>query len=94
MSIIMPYSDSLQNLSFWYRQLWAESIGDGKGLTPINSLGTVDQHSQLQLYLGGPRDKFFTIIGERKRKKVQKLIAALKEQNLHKSSQKVFRHFA
>ena len=27
MSILMPYSDALYNLSFWYRQLWGESIG-------------------------------------------------------------------
>ncbi len=91
MSIIMPYSDSLQNLSFWYRQLWAESIGkDGKGITPINSLGTVDQHSQLQLYLDGPRDKFFTIIGERKRKKGAKIDCRYSKNktytNLHKKS--------
>ena len=67
MSVIMPYADSLSNLSFWYRQLWAESIGKNKkGITPINALGTVDQHSQLQLYLDGPRDKFFTIIGKKK----------------------------
>ena len=30
MSVIMPYADSLSNLSFWYRQLWAESIGKNK----------------------------------------------------------------
>ncbi len=67
MSILMPYSDALYNLSFWYRQLWGESIGKKrKGITPINALGTVDQHSQLQLYLDGPRDKFFTIIGKKK----------------------------
>ena len=47
----------------WYLQLWAESIGkDQKGITPIHSVGTTDQHSQLQLYLDGPRDKFFTFI--------------------------------
>ncbi len=74
MSIIMPYHDSLNNLSFWYRQLWAESIGkEGKGITPLNALGTVDQHSQLQLYLDGPRDKFFTFIGKVKEKRVTKL---------------------
>ncbi len=74
MSIIMPYSDSLNNLSLWYRQLWAESIGkNGKGITPINSLGTVDQHSQLQLYLDGPKDKFFTIIGKKEQKKYRKM---------------------
>jgi glucose-6-phosphate isomerase len=27
-------------------------------------LGTVDQHSQVQLYLGGPRDKLFTLLIE------------------------------
>ncbi|MBD21847.1 MAG: glucose-6-phosphate isomerase [Rhodospirillaceae bacterium] len=62
-TVIMPYSDRLAALSLWYRQLWAESLGkEGKGTTPINALGTVDQHSQLQLYLDGPVDKMFTII--------------------------------
>ena len=39
------------------------------GITPVNALGTVDQHSQLQLYLDGPSDKFFTFIFETKTKK-------------------------
>ncbi len=44
-------------------QLWAESLGkDGKGTTPLAALGPVDQHSQLQLFMAGPRDKFFTVI--------------------------------
>ena len=47
----------------WYRQLWAESLGkNGKGTTPVRAMGTVDQHSQLQLYLDGPEDKWFTVI--------------------------------
>ena len=47
----------------WYVQLWAESLGkDGKGTTPIGALGPVDQHSQLQLYIAGPRDKLFTVV--------------------------------
>ena len=74
MSIIMPYCDSLNSLALWYRQLWAESIGkNGKGITPINSLGTVDQHSQLQLYLDGPKDKFFTIIGKKEQRKYKNM---------------------
>ena len=28
-------------------------------------MGTVDQHSQLQLYLEGPKDKFFTFITQK-----------------------------
>src|SRR5207248_1108922 len=40
-----------------------ESLGkDGKGTTPIGALGPVDQHSQLQLFIGGPRDKLFTVV--------------------------------
>ena len=59
----MPYIDRLINFGLWFRQLWAESLGkDGKGTTPVNALGVVDQHSQLQLYLAGPRDKMFTLM--------------------------------
>ena len=59
----MPYVDRLAEFGLWFRQLWAESLGkDGKGTTPINALGAVDQHSQLQLYLDGPDDNMFTII--------------------------------
>ena len=62
-SVMMPYVDALQPFSFWYRQLWAESLGkSGHGTLPVNALGAVDQHSQLQLYLDGPKDKFFTVI--------------------------------
>ena len=62
-TVLMPYADRLKPFSFWFRQLWAESLGkQGKGMTPVNALGTVDQHSQLQLYLDGPRDKFFTLV--------------------------------
>ena len=62
-NVIMPYIDSLKDFTDWYRQLWAESLGkNGFGSTPINSMGTIDQHSQLQLYLDGPKDKFFTFI--------------------------------
>jgi glucose-6-phosphate isomerase len=62
-TVMMPYVDRLADFGLWFRQLWAESLGkQGRGTTPINALGTVDQHSQLQLYLDGPSDKMFTII--------------------------------
>lgn len=61
--VIMPYVDRFADFGMWYRQLWAESLGkEGKGLTPIRAMGTVDQHSQTQLYLDGPKDKAFTVI--------------------------------
>jgi glucose-6-phosphate isomerase len=62
-SAVMAYADRLEKFVKWYVQLWAESLGkDGKGTTPIGALGPVDQHSQLQLFIAGPRDKLFTVI--------------------------------
>ncbi|MTI09456.1 glucose-6-phosphate isomerase [Curvivirga aplysinae] len=63
-SVMLAYSDRLGSLARWYRQLWAESLGkNGKGTTPIYATGPVDQHSQLQLWLDGPSDKMFTVLG-------------------------------
>lgn len=63
MTVMLPYSEKLAGFSSWYRQNWAESLGkNGKGSTPIRAVGSTDQHSQLQLYLDGPRDKFFHMI--------------------------------
>jgi len=62
-SVLMAYCDRLQRFTHWYVQLWAESLGkNGRGTTPLAALGPVDQHSQLQLFIGGPRDKLFTVI--------------------------------
>lgn len=62
-SVMFPYSQRLSGFSAWYRQCWAESLGkDGKGTTPIRAMGSTDQHSQLQLYLNGSKDKLFHII--------------------------------
>jgi glucose-6-phosphate isomerase len=62
-TVLWAYSDRLKTFGAWWRQLWAESLGkNGQGSTPVAALGPVDQHSQLQLFLDGPRDKLFTII--------------------------------
>lgn len=62
-TVLMPYVDRLAHFGQWYRQIWAESLGKGgNGTTPVRAMGPVDQHSQLQLYLDGPRDKMFTLI--------------------------------
>jgi glucose-6-phosphate isomerase len=69
--VMMPYADGLLHLADWYRQLWAESLGKrvdrrGRvvetGQTPVTSLGTTDQHSQVQLYMEGPQDKVITFL--------------------------------
>ena len=64
--VTMPYSDRLALLPDFFAQLWAESLGkkyDRKkqivytGQTPIKTIGVTDQHSQLQLYSEGIKDK-------------------------------------
>lgn len=65
--VLMPYADLLHEFGFWYRQLWAESLGkvrDGEsvGPTPIAAFGAIDQHSQIQLYNEGPDNKTVTFI--------------------------------
>jgi glucose-6-phosphate isomerase len=71
-SVIMPYADSLKYIGDWYAQLWAESLGkkfdnEGKvvnvGQTPVRALGATDQHSQVQLYAEGPKDKVVVFVG-------------------------------
>ncbi|MCI0499365.1 MAG: glucose-6-phosphate isomerase [Planctomycetales bacterium] len=70
-SVMMPYAYGLKDLSDWFRQLWAESLGKTNDLkgnkvfvgpTPVKALGTTDQHSQVQLYREGPNDKLFTFL--------------------------------
>jgi glucose-6-phosphate isomerase len=62
-SVIMPYCDRLERFGAWYVQLWAESLGKGgEGTTPIGTLGPVDQHSQLQLFMDGPRVHFMNVL--------------------------------
>ena len=73
-NVMMTYSDGLNYFGKWYLQLWAESIGKkNKGVTAIHATGTTDQHSQLQLYLDGPKDKFFTFIKSNFKKKGMKI---------------------
>jgi glucose-6-phosphate isomerase len=62
-NVFMPYADPLRDLALWFVQLWAESLGkvreDGTsvGPTPLAALGATDQHSQVQLFMEGPRNK-------------------------------------
>jgi glucose-6-phosphate isomerase len=71
-NVFIPYSQHLREFGFWFRQLWAESLGKKDqlgsndpvyvGPTPIAALGATDQHSQFQLYYYGPFDKLITFV--------------------------------
>ena len=61
-NINLLYEYSLKNFSYWFHQLFAESLGKNKNaLTPMTSICPKDHHSMMQLYIDGPKDKFFNI---------------------------------
>jgi glucose-6-phosphate isomerase len=67
-NVLFSYSSAFKYFNDWYVQLWGESLGkiniDGTkvGLTPIGIIGSVDQHSFLQLIIEGAGDKSVTMI--------------------------------
>ena len=68
--IFLNYSPQLEQFLFWCQQLIAESLGkQGKGFLPFISNVPKDHHSLLQLYLDGPKDKFFQIFSIEKKSK-------------------------
>lgn len=94
-TVLMPYSSKLRAFSFWFTQLWAESLGKKKnkkgdmvntGFTPIVGYGATDQHSQMQLFMEGPNDKAFIIVEVEKFAHDFKLTSVLKSNNLQKLS--------
>lgn len=53
------FNSELEDLGKWCRQLIAESLST---ITPTVSLGPTDLHSMLELYLGGPKNRFTIFI--------------------------------
>jgi len=82
-SVILSYDSNLNDLGYWYQQLVAESLGKkGKGVNPILSFGPKDHHSLLQLYLDGPKDKFFTFFNSSKKKDKLKINQSIIPKNM------------
>ncbi len=70
--VFFNYCPEIEKFLYWCQQLIAESLGKNKkGLMPIISSAPKDQHSLLQLYLDGPRDKLFYIISSNYSKKLK-----------------------
>ena len=82
-SVILNYDSDLNDLGYWYQQLVAESLGKkGKGITPILSTAPKDHHSVLQLYLDGPKDKFFTFFSSSNEGKKHKVTGKIIPNNM------------
>ncbi|MGE4471427.1 MAG: glucose-6-phosphate isomerase [Sulfuricurvum sp.] len=68
MNVLFAYSDTFEEFGKWVVQLWGESLGkrnrrgERVGLTPISLIGSVDQHSFLQLIIEGPLNKTVTFL--------------------------------
>ena len=61
-NINLLYEYSLKNYSYWFHQLFAESLGKNQNaITPMTSICPKDHHSMMQLFIDGPRDKLFNI---------------------------------
>ena len=60
-NVFITYDSKLSGILRLHEQLTAESLGKcGIGITPSIAFGPNFQHTTLQLYLDGPKDKFFT----------------------------------
>ncbi len=56
--IFFSYEPAWAMFGPWFCQLWAESLGkEGKGTMPLPAVGVTDQHSLLQMFLDGPKNK-------------------------------------
>lgn len=53
------FNSELEDLGKWCRQLIAESLAM---ITPTVSIGPTDLHSMLELYLGGPKNRFTVFV--------------------------------
>jgi glucose-6-phosphate isomerase len=68
MNVLFAYSDTFEEFGKWVVQIWGESLGkrnrrgERVGLTPISLIGSVDQHSFLQLIIEGPLNKTVTFL--------------------------------
>lgn len=73
--ILFNYIVKWASLGEWFRQLWSESLGkNGLGSTPISAVGTTDQHSILQLFLDGPKDKACIFLQEQQKAHGKKIL--------------------
>ena len=63
LNCVISYGDALSPLVAWYKQLWNESLGkDSKGTFLLSGKGSLDQHSQLQMWLDGPNVGNYTFL--------------------------------
>ena len=62
-NVMFAYSTLLNSFKEWFVQLFGESLGkNGKEIMPVGHIGSIDQHSFLQLLMEGMGKKTITFI--------------------------------
>ena len=62
-NVLFAYSTLLNSFKEWFVQLFGESLGkNGKEIMPVGHIGSIDQHSFLQLLMEGMGRKTITFI--------------------------------
>jgi glucose-6-phosphate isomerase len=70
-TVLWSYSSLLKSFGFWVQQLWAESLAKKldrsqkpapRATTPLPCVGPTDQHSILQQFSEGEKDKFIIFL--------------------------------
>ena len=62
-NVMFAYSTLLHSFKEWFVQLFGESLGkNGKEIMPVGHIGSIDQHSFLQLLMEGMGKKTITFI--------------------------------
>jgi len=62
-NVLFAYATILNGFKEWYVQLFGESLGkNGKEIMPVGHIGSIDQHSFLQLLMEGMGHKSITFL--------------------------------
>ncbi|NPA11130.1 MAG: glucose-6-phosphate isomerase [Epsilonproteobacteria bacterium] len=62
-NVLFAYATTLNSFKEWYVQLFGESLGkNGKEIMPVGHIGSIDQHSFLQLLMEGMGHKSITFL--------------------------------
>ena len=61
--LMIGYTDKLNIMASWYKQIWSESLGKNNFPTKcVTSSYPLDQHGDLQIYLSGIQNSYYSVL--------------------------------
>lgn len=62
-NVLLSYNYFLSSCFLWYNQLYSENLGKNKkSVTVIDAIGPQEQHTNMQAFIDGYDDKFYTTV--------------------------------